>query len=345
MKIFAKRILILIIGIGLLCMLLFYPKTAKDSAVKGMLLCGNVIIPTLFPFMVISLFLAKTEILHRIPFFKKIKPFKLPIIIYILSCLGGYPIGAKLISEEYQNGALSQSNAKKLLFCCINAGPSFIILTIGSGILNSEKLGLILFLSHITASLIMFLLVLKDLNCVDMKQRKTSKSFIDSFVDAVSDASSAILNICGYIIFISTLLGILENIAIPQEIKNILGLTLEISNAITKTNNIYVLSAITAFGGLSIIFQVLHISRKFSPKIKNLIFSRIVHSLLSLSLTLLLIKTFGIYVETLSNIKGGDIIFQSNNLIISVFLSITVIAFIYSLASKKYCGKILKDIL
>ncbi len=338
-----KEITLLIGIICLLSMLLINPEITKKSALEGLLLSSNVIIPSLFPFMVGVLLISKSGILYSLPVPKRFDRFKLPIIIFILSNLGGYPIGAKIISEEYSKGCLNKNNAELLLLSCINAGPSFIILTVGSGILNSTASGLILFAANILSSLVIFICLSKKL-CNSAEKSGTSQKFTEVFVNSVADSSTAMLNICGYIVVASTLLGLVNIMEISSAFKSFLSYFLEISNAVVSTKNVYVLSAILGFSSLSIIFQVLHISREFAPSITKVIFSRIVHALLSASFTFILLKIFSIKIETVSNIENRNVVLGNSSVILSIMLIITTAVFIYSLSSKKYCGKINVDI-
>lgn len=337
-----KSIIILSVPTFFLLMLIIRPEIAKQSAINGMLICSKVIIPTLFPFMVGALFLSKTGILHKLPFPKCFIKYKTPIIVFCLSLLGGYPIGAKIISDEFRKENIDIKSAERLLFCCVNAGPSFIILTVGCGILKSKELGLILFVSHVLSSLLVFILLSKKIAFNSSAPNETS--VIDAFVNSVADSSSAMINICAHIVFISTTLGLINTLDLPDFIKEALGLTLEISNAIGRTNNVYILTAILGFGGISIFFQIVSITHNFLKKPLKLLFSRIIHAALSTATTYILIKIFKIDVLTIGNLQVLGIHRGENSVTISLLLILTATALLYSLSSKKYCGKISKDI-
>ena len=59
---------------------------------KGLYISGNVIIPSLFPFGVIVLIILRSNI--------KILPDT--VFVFLLSIIGGYPVGAQLIEEIYK---------------------------------------------------------------------------------------------------------------------------------------------------------------------------------------------------------------------------------------------------
>ncbi len=326
-----------------LILLLTNPNIAKESAKGGLLLAGNVIIPTLFPFLVCALIIYKNRILDILPFSKKIRHLKDNFAIFLLSNLGGYPIGAKLINEKFGRNELSKKDAELLLFCSVNSGPAFSILVVGGGILHSFKLGIVIYLSQLISSLIMFIAVSskfsREISALEYKK----ESFVDMFVTSVSDASSAMLNISGYIVICSTFLGIINNSKIYGVFKTVINLTLEISNAIISTKNVYILVIILSFSSFSIIFQVLSICRAFSPSILKIMLSRVIHAFLSGGFTYLLLKIFPIARKTVSN-TANAITFGNNSIILTSLLILTLVTLFYSLNSKKYCGKISADI-
>ena len=82
-------------------LIILNPQNSAQGAVNGLLLCGNVIIPSLFPFAVCISFLMNSGIVLVLKPFNRIfiKIFGMNFemfSLFLLSFLGGYPIGAKL---------------------------------------------------------------------------------------------------------------------------------------------------------------------------------------------------------------------------------------------------------
>ena len=134
------------------------PKVCTEGAVKGLLLSGRVIIPSLFPFTACVLFIMKSGGLSLLdfanPFTKRV--FRLSpqqFSLMLLSFIGGYPVGGKLLNEAVKSGKISKENAGIMLNYCVNAGPAFIVLAVGGGILGSKKIGYLLLLAHIICCL------------------------------------------------------------------------------------------------------------------------------------------------------------------------------------------------
>ena len=79
--------------------LMLKPETCKKGIAYGILLCGRVIIPSLFPFTMCVLFILRSGVLNRLSFLNGATqrlfgiPFRL-FSVFLLSAIGGYPVGA-----------------------------------------------------------------------------------------------------------------------------------------------------------------------------------------------------------------------------------------------------------
>ena len=84
-------------------------------AAQGIALCTATVIPSLFPFFVLSIYL--TGNLSGGSGY-------LPILLS--GFLGGYPVGAQAVTENWKTGRISRETANKMLMFCSQAGPSFL---------------------------------------------------------------------------------------------------------------------------------------------------------------------------------------------------------------------------
>ncbi|MDD4295666.1 MAG: nucleoside recognition domain-containing protein [Ruminiclostridium sp.] len=140
-------------------LLLIKPESVLESGQKALELCLNIIIPSLFPFFVVSRLILNTGVIHTISrvFKPVIKPlFNLPgsaAFPIIAGWFSGYPAGAKYTVDLYEKEMLSQNEAQRLLAFCNNSGPLFIVGAVGTGYFQSPELGLMLLLSHLLASI------------------------------------------------------------------------------------------------------------------------------------------------------------------------------------------------
>jgi sporulation integral membrane protein YlbJ len=144
--------------------LLVSPRTTSEAAREGLYICINVLIPSLFPFFVISMLSIELGLAQRFgrfleslmrPLFRVGGPCAAAVA---LGFLGGYPVGAKCAISLYEKGLCSKEEAERLLAFCNNSGPAFILGAAGIGILGSNSAGWLLFLTHTFASLTVGLL-------------------------------------------------------------------------------------------------------------------------------------------------------------------------------------------
>ena len=122
-------------------------ETSINAAMEGCKLCFRAVIPTVFSFSLICNLLISY---NGIDLYSKIlgpllcKPLKLSKACsfpLVASMLSGYPLGAKYSSDLYELGHINKSEYERLLNIASNAGPIFIIGSVGSALLGSPKYG------------------------------------------------------------------------------------------------------------------------------------------------------------------------------------------------------------
>lgn len=108
-------------------------RTAMNAAAEAVELCLRTAIPSLFPFFVLSAIL--------VPFASRLRLRKLGDLlnldpgweaIFLLGCLGGYPVGAQCVAQGYASGKLNPAQARRMLGFCTNCGPSFLFGIVGA---------------------------------------------------------------------------------------------------------------------------------------------------------------------------------------------------------------------
>ena len=343
------RFSILISSVTLIVFILIKPEICKDSAIRGVLISGKIIVPSLFPFMALLLFLMNYlgNYIKRLDFITK-PLFMLSgemVCITLFSFLGGYPVGVKLLNET-----VTDEKSRKRAFIatnfCVNAGPAFIISAIGIGLLGSKLLGIILLLSHILASVILILINRKGLReCINYEsQPKPKNNMIDAFVNSVANASASTLSICSYIILFSVISAYIDYLSDYFSYLKYMIYILEVTTAVTKTKNIYLISFLLGFSGLSVWCQILSSSKNIKINVFSFSVFRILHGIISSVITYVIVKTFKISIPILSNNVSFDFKALYSNAPVSISLLIMVILLIISLFTKKDTGKIFEDV-
>lgn len=115
----------------LIFLILCYPKEALSYALRGLNTWFERMIPTLFPFMVLTGIMIRMHLAED--FARIFKPMLFPLLrlptrcLYVvtLGFLCGFPMGAKIIGDMYRLRQLSKKEASYLLSFCNNIGPVF----------------------------------------------------------------------------------------------------------------------------------------------------------------------------------------------------------------------------
>ncbi|MDO4832278.1 MAG: hypothetical protein Q4A45_02590 [Clostridia bacterium] len=174
----------------------------SKAVTDALYLCSKAVIPSLFPFLVFSSFIAKTSLLEKLgtlmsPITKAL--FGLsgncgPVIL--MSLIGGFPIGPHMAAELCKEQKISKKEAGLLCLFSINAGPAFVIGTVGYSMLGSIKAGVLLYTSMIISSLLLGLML-----CNSSRLRGTGKQFNklqsnvkNSSQDSIQSLSQSSLN-------------------------------------------------------------------------------------------------------------------------------------------------------
>lgn len=213
--------LVLIASAVALGALIAFPKQTVSAAEDGLKLCANAIIPSLFPFFVISSLIVDTGVTRYLG--RLLEPVMRPLFnvggscvaAFALGFVGGYPVGAKTVISLYENGTCSKVEAERLLSFCNNSGPAFIFGIVGAGVFSSGKIGLLLYLVHSIASIIVGILFRrwgKSAPLADSRAAFHSTPqvpFAKAFSGAVKSAFQSSLNICGFVIFFTIFIKLL----------------------------------------------------------------------------------------------------------------------------------------
>ena len=353
LKIYKKLIsLITIIFVfGFIVLIIVNPALCRDGAINGILVCGRIIIPSLYPFTVCVLFLMKSGIVNRLDFITPVTVKILGInarefIIMLFSFIGGFPVGAKLINECVASGKTDKTRGGVMLNYCINAGPAFIIGAVGIGITGSREVGYILLLSHILSALILCLLCRFFLppQKENAKFRKSNIALTDAFVLSAAEAASAVLNVCAFIILFSAINTYLTEFSEHIPILKWILLLTEVTNGITNTNNILLISFLLGFSGICVWCQIISAAKAVKINYFLFVLFRVLHGAISAVLTFVLLKIFSISIETFSNNRSYSLKTLYSTPALSISMLIMCIVFMISVATKKYSSKILEDV-
>lgn len=280
---------------------------------EGLALCMNAVIPSLFPFMIVSQFTVKSglaDFLGGILGKAVKKIFKLSGVcaaVILLSLTGGYPVGAKMTCDLLKDGKISKNEAQRLNLFCINAGPAFVIGTVGDIFASSRKIGLILFASNVIASLTVGVLstVLYDkkpLSDIDLSA-ENMKEPVKAFTQSMSEASKAVFGICSWVIIFNAIISCILSLSNKEYIIVLCSL-LEVTSGVKLSCGIFplpVTAAVLSFGGLSVHCQILSCIQQSGISFKLFYTSRIITAVLSGVICHILLRFFPFEAEVFAS--------------------------------------------
>ena len=266
-----KRSLCLLIGFLSVILLFSNSEAVQQGIFDGGKICLDVLLPSIFPFMIVTSFLSLSGALSLPgkllqPLFGILGAEKPLAEVWLSSFIGGYPTGAHTLSVMVQQGLLPRKQAERFLRCCVNPGPAFLVLAVGQGMLGSRHIGFLLLLSQLVSSILLCALLCRKNrdSQVDMTV-KQPKSISDAFVTAVSGSSGAMINIFAYVLVFAVLLSLLNSydkriILVAASFEVTLGCAT--AAQLGGKAGLLLTAFFIGFGGFSVGFQALSLARQ-----------------------------------------------------------------------------------
>ncbi|HHX73200.1 MAG TPA: hypothetical protein GX701_09805 [Clostridiales bacterium] len=202
----------LTVGLAVLTLVagfLFQTEEAIAAVLKGLTVAFQRVVPALLPLSVLSglavsmgLFDGVCRVLSPVMrWFGLPAPAVLPLI---LGMLGGYPLGAQVVSGLLDKGQLTKKQAEAALGFCNNAGPAFVLGVAGVGVFQNAQTGVFLLVSHLLAAVGIGLL-LAGFFPIDKEdasfQKAPTEGFGPAFSKVMQNSMLAMLRVAGYIAF------------------------------------------------------------------------------------------------------------------------------------------------
>lgn len=256
--------------------ILLFPADCLSFALKGLNLWFERMIPTLFPFMVLSGVIIRMDLTDA--FVKMLNPilgglFRIrPACVYgmLVGFLCGFPMGAHVAAQLYEQGQISKAEAAYLLSFCNNIGPVYFLSFVMS-VLSLGKPAPFLFgmygLPFLYGLLLRYTVFKEEIDaCTGRKLPvRGQTSLLNAMDESVFSALSGIARLGGYMVFFNLLfiLPVLAAGIFSLSERTAMLFTggvsclLEITGGIHLVGNSapYLVLCILPFGGLSCIAQ------------------------------------------------------------------------------------------
>lgn len=323
-----KKLAVILLSVSLMILLIIVPEPVLAGARNGLMLCGGTIIPSLYPFLVLSSFVIGSgaadscgRLLEPLTRYAFNLPGSAGAALF-LGAIGGYPVGADAVSKLCANGSLSKKESERLLCFAINSSPAFIIGAVGAGFFHNTQTGMILYAAHILASFsIGFILRFASKSdsrrkCAGHHIAGKSDNLSLAFVKSVTGSAESIITICAFVVIFSALNSLLNctgaitflssavSAIIPPPptdaqfySRAAVGI-LEVTNGCAAASGsvgfpaVLLASSMLGFSGLSVQFQVIALIKQSGLSAKLFIATRFLHMLLSTALSFVLFNIF-----------------------------------------------------
>ncbi len=296
-----KYIIMALFYVSFIGILLCFPDSTIEYAYQGLTQWATRMVPTLFPFMIISSMMIHTGVDSWLT--KIIKPILKPLFncssngLYaiVMGFLCGFPMGARSACDLRKNKRISKSEAEYLLAFCNNIGPTYflgIIFPLLEKCGYHNKLLLLfglygipllygIFLGQITQASNME--THKTMDERDKKQIHTP--FTTALRQSCLNSIQSLLLLGGYVTFMNAFRAIPELLNLPSCVSTIIGGFLEIVYGIpgifyneqlpTQWKAFYIMTALS-FSGICCMLQTSSITIEEELSMKKYIFHKVI---------------------------------------------------------------------
>ena len=255
-------------ALGLL-LLILDAKTALSGASEGLSLCLRSVIPSLFPFFVLSILLTDALTGLRFPLLRPLgKLCGIPRggeSLLAVGLLGGYPVGAQCAAQAYRAGQLSRQDARRMLGFCSNAGPAFLFGMVAAKFPAAWMVWALWGIHILSAIVVGSLLPGKLDGAVRLSQGKQ-----ESLSGAVRRSITVMAGVCGWVVLFRVIIAFIGRWCLwllPESAQVAVTGLLELANGccdLCRISNpglrFIVCSGILGFGGICVTMQTVSVT-------------------------------------------------------------------------------------
>lgn len=259
-----KGILQAIWGALAMLIIILDGKTALLSAQTGIALCLQTVIPSLFPFFVLSGIVSSGLLGMKIPLLRPIgRMCRIPEgseSLLLLGLIAGYPLGAQLIADSAKRGVLSAKDACRMLGFCCNAGPAFLFGML-SPLFSQLWMTWVLWITQILSALLVGVLLPGSKENMIKLPRGKQLTITESLAQAVKNMAV----VSGWVVIFRVIIGFFSRWFLwlfPGPVQAMLSGLLELSNGCVLLSGLpaegmrFVLAGtILSFGGICVWMQ------------------------------------------------------------------------------------------
>lgn len=271
----------------LLLLLIFFLAESEQLNLwmqDSLTLCAKVLIPSLFPFLILSDLILTSGAADRLgllvgkPVRRLLGISPQSVSAVLLGMLCGFPIGAKMAISLYEEGRIGKSEAERLLALCSIPSPAFLIGSVGVALLGSRRLGILLYGINVLSACLVFLIG-RLWNA--KREPNAAESISDSRIyclgaaqitGAITGAVQSMLGICSFVLAFSCVIRLSDLLLtrlpciIPPLVTSLLFGTLELTSGINAAASLsgslpfLACAIISGWSGLSVLAQIVSLT-------------------------------------------------------------------------------------
>ncbi len=252
-------------------LLILDSQTALKGAQEAIKLCLSSVIPSIFPFLVLSGILTPAICGVNVPFFRPLsRILAIPTGsegIFLTGILGGYPTGAQAVHQSWKQGQLSKEDAMRMLAFCSNAGPSFLFGILGTKFPDHWMLWT-LWAIHILSAIGVAMILPRG----KISSKNISPAPPVTLTQSLKKAVITMGCICGWVVLFRAVLTFLDRWLLwllPLDVRICIYGLLELANGCCSADMIasvgmrFILtSGMLAFGGVCVAMQTASVTRE-----------------------------------------------------------------------------------
>lgn len=298
-----------IMSVFSLLLILRNAELAISSMSVGIRLCVNTVIPSLFPFMVLSELLVSANVLSSAGHWLS-RPFHALFGIggesgcaVLLGWLCGFPIGAKSALALCKQGKIDQTELEHVLTFSNIPSSGFLISAVGNALLQNRTFGILLY------GITLFSALLIGIAGRGFRRRQNapppssaprsllptaSPRGIRCFTEAVTSSALSLLSVCAFVVFFSALLGTLEQLLLPLSLSPAFSAVcfgcFELTGGVAKASLCpspvaeYLCAWMSGWSGLSVHFQMMSLCGNQTISFRPYFLAKFAHGILNVLL-------------------------------------------------------------
>ena len=310
-----------LISVAVICII--NQEIISSAVYLSMSRCVKRIIPSLFAMSVLSGIIQRTGALEFL--FSKYGLNAGSLCCFIFGNIGGYPIGAKTVTDMVNQSRISKDIAERVICYSFSCGPAFAI-SVSYAVYGNTICGFAAFISILISNLILYLLysIRRDeLNYNRVNHENFSTKLI---VECVLNSTNAMLLITAMIAIFSVFSEVLK-IYFPKIFVSVIPSIFEISNLITLNNlSLPCFTSLLALGGLCVLIQVSAIVNS-SFSLKRFYLTRLIQIPLASAVSLIIDYLFGLS-RYICAYKPNHIYFSQSDSVIPLLCVIAMISIV-----------------